>query len=261
VSEKQPSVTIIIPTYNAPDFLSRCLSSLERNTLAPYKLIIIDDRSSEIVMREYLHELEHKYHVILLRTRKGFAGICNHAVLKTDTKYICLLNSDTEAGFSWLTYMLEEVDNNEDVGIVGAKLMYPPQKGYNLGGSIQHAGVARNSEGLPYHIYGGQPSDLPAANKRRELNAVTFACVLIRRKMWDELGGLDEAYILGQFEDIDFCWRARKAGWKVVYQPKATLLHYEHGSGEEAAMFSSKRNRDRLIKIWGNQGSDEHLFT
>ena len=252
--------TIIVPTYNAPDFLRGCLSAIERNTIAPYKLLVADDKSSELQMRTFLRGIKSGCSVIKSRKRRGFAGINNWAVTHTDTKYVCLLNSDTEPGYMWLTYMLEELDEHEDVGIVGAKLMYPPQKGWSLGGRIQHAGVARNSEGLPYHIFGGQPADFPAANVRRELNAVTFACVLIRRELWDFLGGLDKGYIIGQFEDIDFCWKARKAGWKVVYQPKATLLHYEHGSGEDIVLKHSMNNRGRLMSTWGNMGSDEHLF-
>ena len=255
-----PSVTIIIPTYNATEHLKRCLSALERDTVAPYVTLIADDRSSNPAFRAYLRGLKSRYSIIKSHVRRGFAGINNWAVSKTNTDYVCLLNSDTEPGYQWLTFMLEELDNNEDVGIVGAKLMYPPQKGWSLGGSIQHAGVARNSDGLPYHIFGGQPVDFPAANVRRELNAVTFACVLIRRTLWDELGGLDEGYVMGQFEDIDFCFKARKNGWKIVYQPRATLLHYEHGSGEEIVTRHSMLNRDRLMRIWGNQGSDEYLF-
>jgi len=253
-------VTIIVPTYDTPDFLKQCLSAIERNTVAPYKIFVVDDKSPSLEMRNLLRSIKSRCSVAKSRIRRGFAGINNWAVSHTNTKYVCLLNSDTEPGYMWLTYLLEELDNHEDVGIVGAKLLYPPQKGYSLGGSIQHAGVARNKEGLPYHIYGGQPSDFPAANVRRELNAVTFACALIRRKLWDEVGGLDEGYVMGQFEDIDFCNKTRRAGWKIIYQPKATLLHYEHGSGDEFVTKHSLHNRDRLMSIWGNLGSDEHLF-
>ena len=253
-------VTIIVPTYNTPDFLKGCLSAIERNTVAPYKLLVADDMSSELEMRTLLRNIKGKCSVIKSRKRRGFAGINNWAVSHTDTKYVCLLNSDTAPGYRWLTFMLEELDEHEDVGIVGARLLYPPQKGWSLGGSIQHAGVARNSDGLPYHIFGGQPADLPAANVRREINAITFACALIRRTLWDELGGLDEGYIMGQFEDVDFCCETRKNGWKIVYQPKATLLHYEHGSGEEIITQHGGTNRDRLMRKWGNLGSDAHLF-
>jgi len=253
-------VTIIVPTYNTPDFLKQCLSAIERNTVVPYKLLVADDMSSELEMRTLLRNIKSRCSVIKSRKRRGFAGINNWAVTHTDTKYVCLLNSDTEPGYQWLTFMLAELDEHEDVGIVGAKLLYPPQKGYSLGGSIQHAGIARNKEGLPYHIFGGEPSDFPPANVRREVNGVTFACALIRRKLWDELGGLDDGYTMGNFEDVDFCNEARKKGWKIIYQPKAVLLHYEHGSGEDIVAQYSMVNRSRLMRKWGNLGSDEHLF-
>jgi len=238
-----------------------CLSAVERNTVAPYKVLVADDMSSKYEMRVVLRKVKSKCSIIRSKKRRGFAGINNWAVEHTNSKYICLLNSDTEPGYMWLTHMLAELDEHDDVGVVGAKLLYPPQKGYNLGGKIQHAGVARNSEGLPYHIHGGEPSDFAVANVRRELNAITFACALIRRTVWDDVEGLDEGYVIGQFEDIDFCYKVRKKGWKIVYQPKAALLHYEHGSGEDVVAKYSLNNRARLMSIWGNMGSDEHLFT
>lgn len=87
---------------------------------------------------------------------------------------------------------------------------------------------------------------------RRELDAVTGACILIRRKVWKDLKGFDEDFEGGQFEDVDFCWRARKAGWKVAYQPKAVLCHFEDGLGPESAS-QGNRNLQRLMSRWPNK--------
>jgi len=78
--------------------------------------------------------------------------------------------------------------------------------------------------------------------------------------LWDQLDGLDEQYVGGNFEDVSFCWSVREAGWKVVYQPKSTLYHYEHGSGTEWVDIHSNRNMKRLLSLFSGMGSDEYLF-
>ena len=95
---------------------------------------------------------------------------------------------------------------------------------------------------------------------RLEVNCVTFALAIIRRSVWEQLGGLDEAFVGGQFEDVDFCRRVREAGYKVIYQPRAVAYHWEHGSGTDFVFESEKRNRNLLLKRWPDYPSDEHIF-
>lgn len=256
-------IPIVIPTFNAVEHLQRCIATVEAQTTRPYQIYIADDCSPQTALHDFLDECVAKGRatVFKARTRKGFAEINNWAVAQVpDSDYICLMNSDIEPTAGWLTAMAEELDNDPKVGVVGARLLYPDTKEKPFQLTIQHAGVARTADNMPYHPFRGQLADFEPAAQRREINAVTFACVLIRRALWNEFGGLDEAYIGGNFEDVDFCWHARDKGWKVIYQPKATLYHYEHGSGMEWVELHSYDNSLLLRKRFAGLGSDEHLF-
>lgn len=248
-------IDIIIPTYNAPDLLRHCLTGIERNTHIPHRLYIADDNSTDPSMRNIFKNLT------VIKNKSGVQGFphnCNYAVGQTEGDFVCLLNSDTVPYRHWLTAMAQEMIF-DDVGIVGAKLIYPDSD-KRYGGMIQHAGVARANGGVPYHIFMGQSPKAQCVNVRREINAVTFACALIRRKLWDQLGGLDEAFVGGQFEDVDFNWRARELGWKVIYTPGAQLIHHEHGSGNEFVSRHSAKNFSILKAKWGHLKADADLF-
>lgn len=250
-------IDIIIPTYNKPEFLSACIESIELHTSGcDWRIIIADDNSPDKKMKAYLRKTSHR--VIFNQQERGFPSNCDYAVSQTDGEFILLLNQDTIATPGWLGAMVKEMDDPQ-VAIVGSKLIFPEGKG-ELAGKIQHAGVVRNAHGLPYHCFRGEDPYIPEVNVRRELNAVTFACALIRREVWNELGGLDRAFEGGQFEDVDFSWRARKRGYKIVYQPLSMLYHYEHGAGEEFVFATEMKNRDLLLRKWAMIGSDEHLL-
>jgi len=256
-------IPIVIPTFNGVHHIKRCIPALVERTMRPHTIYIADDCSPQTELQDYLDELVEKglATVFKMRTRKGYAEINNWAVAQIPpSEYVCLLNSDIEPLPGWLQAMAEELDNDPNVGIVGARLLYPDTKEPGIRLTVQHAGVARTVDGMPYHPFRNQPADSVNAAKRRELNAITFACALIRRSIWNDFGGLDEGYTGGNFEDIDFCWRVREAGYKVIYQPKATLYHYEHGSGVEWVEKYSLKNRERLRSQFVGYSSDEHLF-
>ena len=260
---RRTRVDIVIATYNASDFMKKCFTALRRNTKWPCEITIADDCSNEEALREYLTGLRasRQARVLFSDTRRGFAGNNNWAVAQTKNPYICLLNEDTEPQYLWLTYMMELMRSDDNTGIVGAKLLYSTHKdGHAVAGTIQHVGIARYPDGAPYHPWRGLRNDFAPANMVREVNAVTGACMLVRRKLWDQLGGFDERYSMGQFEDCSFCWKAREKGWRVMVQPKAVLYHYEHGCGEEAVKEGHDKNRELLLKEWAHLGSDEHLF-
>ena len=252
------TVDVLIPTYNHPDLLRHCLRAIEANTHTPYNVIISDDASPDPEMQQLLDSLDHRYVVLRNAKQLGFPANVNQAAFLSDADYLCLLNQDTRVCVGWLDALLDEMQDPE-VGIVGCKLLYPREKGAPWGGTIQHAGVATDGRG-PFHIWRGLPSDYPPANERREVNCVTFACALIRKTLWDELDGLDEGYVGGQFEDVDQCRRARELGWKIVYTPECVVWHYEHGAGEEFVKKTAIRNRERLMAQWPDYPQDVHLF-
>jgi GT2 family glycosyltransferase len=174
--------------------------------------------------------------------------------------YICLLNSDIEVTATWLSPMMKRMLSDDRVGIVGAKLLFPHSKGDGLGLTIQHIGVARWQDGGPYHPFRGSPASIPQAVVSHEVNAVTGACMLIRRECWRDLHGFDRQFEFAQFEDVDLCWRARDKGWKIWLEAGALAYHFEHGSGENYVLMKHDSNRARLQVRWAHLRSDDTLF-
>jgi len=152
----------------------------------------------------------------------SFSKINNEAVGYTSAPNILLLNNDTISRKGFLAAMLAAIRG--DVGIVGAKLLH-------MDGTIQHIGVVFDTDGVPYHVGYNRKDDgtyLPA-ERSDHYDAVTFACALIRREVWDAVGGLDEAYHFN-YEDADFCLKAREAGWRCWVAADAKIVHLENKS-------------------------------
>jgi GT2 family glycosyltransferase len=255
---------VIIPSYNKPLLLRTTIHSATANAHYPHQIVVSDDESPDGDMKGYLERLRRDLQVRVLSHNTaphGFPHNVNFAVREVggEADVVVLLNPDTKACGGWLAEMMKEFED-PDVGVVGAKLVYPKDAGHGMADCIQHAGVAFDSAGSPYHIWRGVNKHDPEVNTRREINCVTFACAGIRMKTWKELGGLDEDFVGGQFEDVDFNLRARAAGWKVVYQPKCELYHIEHGSAFPAFNEATQVNFARLHRKWPNMTSDEYLF-
>lgn len=263
-------IDIVIPVYGAYELLRACIQSVRQYTTHPYRLFLVDDNSArqpgnEPLMRYLMHLTDGGTHVHLAQRRLGFPGNCNRGVAMTDSALFLLLNSDVEATPNWLAALVAAVNapcapDVGLVGIVGSRLLFPPTRDTAHAGRIQHAGVAFNKNGAPYHPFRGYQANAPEVMRRLELQAVTGACMLVRRETWDTVGGFDEAFIGGQYEDMDFCLSAGREGYRVVYEPKSVLYHYEHGSGEEHVYESSERNRTLLLKKWPNVPCDMNLF-
>lgn len=224
-------VSIIIPVFNKVEYTLRCLQALEANTPKElqYEVIIIDNGSTDATP-ELLASLEGDVTVVRNDRNLGFARACNQGARVARGDYLVFLNNDTEPQPGWLNALLARA-LDEKTGIVGAKLLFPD-------GKIQHAGVAIANDltaGVdltPYHMYSRAPGDLDAANRPKDLQAVTGACMLVMKPLFDVVGGFNEAYYNG-YEDIDLCFRVRSLGYRVVYEPKSTLVHHESVSGPE----------------------------
>ena len=240
----EPLVSILIPTRDRLDLLERAVRGIETRTAwRAWEILIIDNGSREIATLEWLSRTRHR----VLRDDGDFnySRLNNAAARAARGELLLLLNNDTEPLHEeWLEALVEHAVRPE-VGPVGAKLLYED-------GTVQHAGVVLGPGGVAGHALRGFPGGDPGGPDLwgatvRNLNAVTGACLMVRRAVWEELGGLDESLAVS-YNDVDFCLRARERGWRVIWTPHARLLHAESQSrGSHVDQAEVARVRER----WG----------
>src|SRR5690606_18781917 len=192
------------------------------------EIVVVDNQSSEPETLAYLAQLEGRDRVRVLRYDRPFnySAINNWAVAQVDAGVVGLVNNDIEAITpEWLEEMVAQAVR-ADVGAVGAMLYYPDD-------TIQHAGVVLGVHGVAAHRYAGMPRGYPGHGGRarvaQTLSAVTGACLVVRRAVYEQVGGLDESLAVA-FNDIDFCLRLGEAGYRNIWTPFAELYHHESAS-------------------------------
>ena len=232
--------SIIIPVFNNLSLTSQCLKSIWENTDEPYEIIVVDNGSSDGT-GDYLGRLEAvgAVRVISNHTNLGFARASNQGAQAARGEHLVFLNNDTIVQPGWLEELAACARKDDKIGAVGARLLYPDD-------TIQHAGVAFSEKKLVYHIYQYYDRDHPAVNKEREFQAVTAACMLIKKDLFLAIGAFDEGYRNG-FEDVDLCFTLRDQGYRIVYNPRAVVYHLESKTqgrhdheSENARRFKSK---------------------
>ncbi|MBI4002743.1 MAG: glycosyltransferase [Nitrospira defluvii] len=237
--------SIIIPVWNNADLTQQCLTALAGVTDGvTFEVVVVDNGSTDGV-QNFLQTLGGDVQVIRNQENLGFAKACNQGARAARGEYLVFLNNDTIPLQGWLTALIEEVRTHSDVAVVGSKLLYED-------GTIQHAGVAFSREWfMPYHIYRGVDAHAACVSRRRELDCVTAACMLVRREVFEQVGGFDEGYRNG-FEDVDLCLKIREQKWKIVYQPQSVLYHLESRTPGRKAHDSdnSRRLHERWAASW-----------
>lgn len=238
-----PNVDIIIPTRNGFEVLDRCLESLFKLTHYPrMKVTVIDNGSDDIRVINLLQDYKERKLIDVLRYDKAFnfSAINNFAVENTSADYLLFLNNDIEIiRADWLDELLRQGCRDE-IGAVGAMLWYPDM-------TMQHAGVVIGAGGVAGHAHHrlpvGHPGYFGRAAFALEVCAVTAACLLMPRKLFIELGGFDEESLAVAFNDVDLCLRLRRLGYKVIFTPRAELIHHESATrGDDL----SPEHRDRF---------------
>jgi GT2 family glycosyltransferase len=225
LAEAKP-ISIIIPVRDRVDLLARCLDSIARETTyAPYEIVIVDNDSQTDEARTYLAGLKHR--VLNYSGRFNFSAINNFAVEQTDSPWLLFLNNDTEViDGDWLTTMAEHIQRPE-VGAVGPRLLYPDD-------TVQHGGIVVGVGGIAEHAFRGFPAEAPGVCRQlqvtRNYSAVTGACLLTRRDVFNKVHGFDEERLPVTFSDVDLCLKIRRAGYLIVYTPFARLYHHESGT-------------------------------
>jgi GT2 family glycosyltransferase len=237
-SSRRPLVSIIIPTRDRGDLLRQCLQSiLERTDYDHYELLVLDNDSREPESLRILGHLPPQVRVLPFPGSFNYSAINNFGARHTHGEHLLFLNNDVQViSREWLTAMVEQGERPE-VGTVGAKLLYP-------NGTIQHAGVVLGVPGTAGHAFRGQPDVIEGyhglAHLVRNCTAVTGACLLVRRRVFDEVGGFDERLRI-DLNDVDFCLRIRRLGYFIVYTPLARLYHYEGASRRRTRPLADER--------------------
>ena len=259
-----PLVSIVIPTRDRKDLLEACINSLDRATGYRNKeIIVLDNDSAEPETKAYFAALSQRSDVRIVPAPGPFnyPRLVNLGASQARGEFLMTLNNDIEAFEpDWLSELVSQA-SRPGVGLVGCLLLYPDH-------SVQHAGVIVGLSGVAGHMYADASPDDPGHAGRirvtQDLSAVTGACQLMRRALFERLGGLDERHLAVAYNDIDFCLRVREAGLRVIYTPHARLLHHHSASRgsdvrvERLASFTWEREYMRTR--WAHVIFDDPFF-
>ena len=247
----RPKISIIIPTKDRIDLLKRCIESIQnRSSYDNYEIIIVDNMSQEEETAAYLDGLGKSYEncrIIKFNEKFNYSMLNNYAAEFARGEHLLFLNNDIEVlNSDWLEAMLEQSQRDE-IGCVGAKLLYPDRK-------IQHVGVVVGWGGRAEHIYKWLHSNdigyMGHFVSIRNYSAVTAACMMLRKSIFNEVGGFDERFEIG-FGDVDLCLRVRELGYENLFTPYAELLHYESATRGKSLSFDPHPNdTKRFIERW-----------
>jgi GT2 family glycosyltransferase/tetratricopeptide (TPR) repeat protein len=240
---RRRSVSIVIPVYNRVDLTVQCLEAIARTTRGDFEVVVVDDASTDGTP-DVLAQFGSALTVVRHDENHGFARACNDGARAARGDLLVFLNNDTLPRPGWLDALTAAAEAAPDVGAVGARLLYPD-------GTIQHAGIGFTPDFEPFHVHQGVAGDAPVVAEDRDCEAVTGACLLVPRAVYDELGGFDEGYRM-YFEDVDLCLRIRATGRRVRYAAGSVVVHLERASSPTFAQAYAKNrvSRERFRARW-----------
>lgn len=250
-----PSVDILIPSKDHVDVLDRCVSSiLDKSTYPNYRITVIENNSVEEETFVYYRKLEARdgrVRVLEWPHEFNYAKIMNFGAVHADADLLLLLNNDTEVISSDFIEEMAGYLQRPETGVVGAKLLY-------YDGLVQHAGMLIGPDGTVVHVNQNVPDSwgcyLGRSVRPGDFSSVTGACQMVRRSVFEEMGGYSEEFAVG-YNDADFCCKVRAAGYSVVLTPYAKLYHNEFVSrgreeGDSSKMARWCRERSRMQEKW-----------
>ena len=245
-----PAVTLIIPTCDGLAILKKCIGSILSLTQYPcYEIIIVDNNSRDPKSHRYFQEITSHPNIRVLKYPQpfNFAAINNFAARQAESEFACLLNNDIEVfDKKWLEEMVR-LGCRDEIGCVGAKLLYS-------NGKVQHAGIICGLGNVAGHahryFHHNHPGYFGRLQSVQYYSAITAACMLVRRSVYLEVGGMNETLAVA-YNDVDFCLRLLKAGYKIVYTPYAALYHHESLSrGPEDTPEKKERYQREVGYMW-----------
>ncbi len=252
---RRPLVSVLIPNKDHVKDLQKCLESLyHKSTYREIEVIVIENNSTDPKTFAFYEEAKSKYpdlSVVKYEGKFNYAAVNNLGAKHAKGEYLLLLNNDIEADAPDFLESMMGYGLREDVGIVGAKLLYPDR-------TVQHAGVLVGFGGIAGHLFKNlkenEPGYMCRAISTTDVSAVTAACLLVKKALYEQVGGLDEAFEVA-FNDVDFCLKVRATGKLIVYDAEAKLIHAESKSrGVEDTPEKFRRfagESRRLSEKWG----------
>ncbi|MBX7245152.1 MAG: glycosyltransferase family 2 protein [Candidatus Sumerlaeaceae bacterium] len=237
-----PSVSIVVLTLNGSDVIRDCLRSTFQNDYPDFEVIVVNNGSTDSVEEIVATEFP-EVRIVSNCENLGYAGGINEGIKIARGDIIIPLNDDTILTPTVISEMVQPFLSRRKVGIVGCKILYPDKK------TIQHAGGAIRQNGSTFHFGYGEVDD-GRFDKMDDVDYVTGCMIALRREVFEELGLYDDRYFPTYYEEVEYCVRARKAGWRVIYAPRAVLYHLE--SKTEVAfspkfLFRFHRSRLRFV--------------
>ncbi|HSM55185.1 MAG TPA: glycosyltransferase family 2 protein, partial [Candidatus Sulfomarinibacteraceae bacterium] len=228
--ETVPSVTVIVLNWNARALLARCLPSLLAQRYGDYRVVLVDNASTDDSLAFVRREFP-QVEIIENDRNRGFSAGNNAALRRLQSDVAVLVNPDIIAGADWLRELMAGLSSEETIGIAGGKLFYPGQRRLQHAGGLIHFPLA-----MPDYVGRNEP-DEGQHDRLRDVDYVVGAGLAVRRETLQQIGLLDEGFFL-YFEDADLCFRARRAGYRVVYVPGAEAVHEESAlTGKESPAY------------------------
>ena len=247
---ESPMVSIVIPVYNQIHYTYACLVSiLEHTTDVSYEVIIADDVSTDATS----HLSDYVEGLVICRntTNQGFLRNCNNAARSARGKYVMFLNNDTKVTEGWLSSLVNLIESDRTIGMVGSKLVYPD-------GRLQEAGGIIWSDGSGWNYGRLDDPDKPEYNYVKDVDYISGAAILLSNELWKQIGGFDTRFAPAYCEDSDLAFEVRKAGYRVVYQPLSKVIHFEGiSNGTDVEGSGLKRyqvaNSKKLKEKWAEE--------
>ena len=265
LARRRPVVSVIVPTRDRVDLLKRCMAGLMKSTsYEPIQIVLIDNDSKDPETGRYLSRLSRDPRILVVPCPGDFNwGAANNlGVAASKGELLLLLNNDVEVIHAdWLVELASQA-MREDVGVVGAKLLYPD-------GRLQHGGMILTPDGACVHAVRfanrDEPGYLNILQTVRTVSAVTGACFAIRRHVFEEVGGIEQNQLRVTCSDVDFCLRVSERGYRVIWTPHAELYHREletRGSDETPEKARRARcEQEYLVQKWGHQLEDDPFWS
>lgn len=241
---ESPLVTIVVVNYNGAHFLPKLFSSLAAQTVRAFDLILVDNGSrddSRTVAHALCAELQIPFTLVANDSNLGFATACNQGFAHARGQWVALLNNDAWTEPDWLAQMLAATTRGSKVGMVAAKMLFASRPDV-----INSAGIALDWAGIAWDWRGGMADDVD----EHEIVEIFGACggaALYSKAMLAEVGGYEDEFFI-YLEDVDLAWRARLAGWRCLFQPRARVYHIHSATTGNNSPF-----KDRLLarnKVW-----------